>query len=63
MLQGLTKANQQRVLDDFNKHAPRITQPSVAAEMPQPVPIPPAPPLEIIANSEDVTTRLATASY
>lgn len=63
MLQGLTKANQQSVLDDFNKHAPRITQPSVAAEMPQPVPIPPAPPLEIIANSEDVTTRLATASY
>ncbi|CAE5959889.1 unnamed protein product [Arabidopsis arenosa] len=63
VLKGLTKANQQSVLDDFNKHAPRITQPSVAAEMPQPVPIPPAPPLEIIANSEDVTTRLATASY
>ncbi|EFH67871.1 predicted protein, partial [Arabidopsis lyrata subsp. lyrata] len=63
VLKGLTKANQQRVLDDFNKHAPRITQPSVAAEMPQPVPIPPAPPLEIIAKSEDVTTRLATASY
>ncbi|KAG7600156.1 Vps53-like N-terminal [Arabidopsis suecica] len=63
VLKGLTKANQQSVLDDFNKHAPRITQPSVAAETPQPVPIPPAPPLEIIANSEDVTTRLATASY
>ncbi|VVB00648.1 unnamed protein product [Arabis nemorensis] len=64
-LKGLKKADQQSILDDFNKHGPGFTQPSV---MPQPMPTPPAPPLAItnpatasgfIANSEDVLTRAA----
>ncbi|CAD5315137.1 unnamed protein product [Arabidopsis thaliana] len=67
-LKGLKKADQQSILDDFNKHGPAFTQQSVAAAMPQPMPTPPAPPLAItnpataagfIANSEDVLTRAA----
>ncbi|CAE5959840.1 unnamed protein product [Arabidopsis arenosa] len=67
-LKGLKKADQQSILDDFNKHGPGFTQQSVAAAMPQPMPTPPAPPLAItnpataagfIANSEDVLTRAA----
>ncbi|EOA39302.1 hypothetical protein CARUB_v10012315mg [Capsella rubella] len=67
-LKGLKKADQQSILDDFNKHGPGFTQPSVAAAMPQPMPAPPTPPLAItnpataagfIANSEDVLTRAA----
>ncbi|KAJ4882197.1 Vacuolar protein sorting-associated protein 53 A [Raphanus sativus] len=67
-LKGLKKADQQSILDDFNKHGPGFTQASVSAAMPQPVPTPPALPLAItnpataagfIANSEDVLTRAA----
>ncbi|KAL0791697.1 hypothetical protein Bca101_007943 [Brassica carinata] len=67
-LKGLKKADQQSILDDFNKHGPGFTQASVSAAMPQPVPTPPALPLGItnpataagfIANSEDVLTRAA----
>ena len=68
LMQGLKKADQQSILDDFNKHGPGFTQASVSAAMPQPVPTPPALPLGItnpataagfIANSEDVLTRAA----
>ncbi|KAL0715431.1 hypothetical protein Bca4012_064753 [Brassica carinata] len=67
-LKGLKKADQQSILDDFNKHGPGFIQPSVSAAMPQPIPTPPALPLGItnpataagfIANSEDVLTRAA----
>ncbi|CAN7125072.1 unnamed protein product [Brassica rapa subsp. narinosa] len=37
-LKGLKKADQQSICDDFNKHGPRFTQPSVSGEMPQVVP-------------------------
>ena len=56
------------ILDDFNKHGPGLTQPSVSTAMRQPVPTTPAPPMAItnqataagfIANSEDVLTRAA----
>ncbi|KAG2306661.1 hypothetical protein Bca52824_026409 [Brassica carinata] len=36
--QGLKKADQQSILDDFNKHGPGFAQPSVSGEMPQVVP-------------------------
>nr|VDC71204.1 unnamed protein product [Brassica rapa] len=67
-LKGLKKADQQSILDDFNKHGPGLTQPSVSTAMRQPVPTTPAPPMAItnqataagfIANSEDVLTRAA----
>ncbi|KAL0742843.1 hypothetical protein Bca4012_084356 [Brassica carinata] len=37
-LKGLKKADQQSILDDFNKHGPGFAQPSVSGEMPQVVP-------------------------
>lgn len=65
-VQGLKKADQQSILDDFNKHAPPTTQPSIA---PAVVPAaPPAPPPSVVTNSasigfiasrEDVLTRAA----
>lgn len=65
-VQGLKKADQQTILDDFNKHGPGTTQPPVA---PSVVPAaPPAPPSSMIPNSasagfitsrEDVLTRAA----
>lgn len=65
-LKGLKKADQQTILDDFNKHGPGTTQPPVA---PSVVPAaPPAPPSSVIPNSasagfitsrEDVLTRAA----
>ncbi|XP_024006300.1 vacuolar protein sorting-associated protein 53 A [Eutrema salsugineum] len=42
-LEGLTKAEQDNILDVFKNHGPISTQLSVAAAMPQP----PAPPLAI----------------
>ncbi|KAK9184731.1 hypothetical protein WN943_025082 [Citrus x changshan-huyou] len=65
-LKGLKKADQQTILDDFNKHGPGTTQPTIA---PSVVPAaPPAPPSSVIPNSasagfitsrEDVLTRAA----
>lgn len=65
-MQGLKKADQQTILDDFNKHGPGTTQPTIA---PSVVPAaPPAPPSSVIPNSastgfvtsrEDVLTRAA----
>ncbi|KAG2316993.1 hypothetical protein Bca52824_020115 [Brassica carinata] len=37
-MQGLKKADYQSILDDFNKHGPGFTQPSVSGGMPQVVP-------------------------
>ncbi|KAG2275960.1 hypothetical protein Bca52824_058515 [Brassica carinata] len=37
-LKGLKKADQQSILDDFNKHGPGFTEPSVSGAMPQVVP-------------------------
>ncbi|CAF1697932.1 unnamed protein product [Brassica napus] len=37
-LKGLKKAGQQSILDDFNKHGPGFTEPSVSGAMPQVVP-------------------------
>ncbi|KAJ9174311.1 hypothetical protein P3X46_017348 [Hevea brasiliensis] len=60
-LKGLKKADQQSILDDFNKHGPAITQPSIA---PSVVPAAPAPAITnqtvgFIASREDVLTRAA----
>ncbi|XP_022718168.1 vacuolar protein sorting-associated protein 53 A-like isoform X3 [Durio zibethinus] len=68
-LKGLKKSDQQSILDDFNKGAPAITQPSSVAPVGQAVP--PAPPatavqaisnpasVGFIASREDVLTRAA----
>ncbi|KAL0669844.1 hypothetical protein Bca4012_032548 [Brassica carinata] len=37
-LKGLKKADQQSILNDFNKHGPGFTEPSVSGAMPQVVP-------------------------
>ncbi|XP_043700892.1 vacuolar protein sorting-associated protein 53 A [Telopea speciosissima] len=66
-LKGVKKADQQSILDDFNKHGSGITQPSVAQSV---VPaVPPAPAAPVVANPasvgaivvsrEDVLTRAA----
>ncbi|KDP42057.1 hypothetical protein JCGZ_03268 [Jatropha curcas] len=63
-LKGLKKADQQSILDDFNKHGPAITQPSIA---PSAVPAAPTAPTPAVTNSsagfiasrEDVLTRAA----
>ncbi|XP_021890938.1 vacuolar protein sorting-associated protein 53 A [Carica papaya] len=62
-LKGLKKADQQAILDDFNKHGPGITQPSIV------VPAAPAAPAAPVINNpmsvgfitsrEDVLTRAA----
>ena len=61
--QGLKKADQQSILDDFNKHGPGIKQTQIA---PTVVPAPPVAPVVpsptaagLIASREDVLTRAA----
>lgn len=65
-MQGLKKADQQSILDDFNKHGPGITQPSIPP--PAVTPVPTAPTVALIQNPasagllvprEDVLTRAA----
>lgn len=65
-LKGLKKADQQTILDDFNKLGPGITQPPVAPPVVPAVPLPiiaPAmsniAPVGLIASGEDVLTRAA----
>lgn len=63
-LQGLKKADQQSILDDFNKHGPRIKQtqiPSAVVTPASPVaPVVPSPSaVGLIASREDVLTRAA----
>lgn len=65
-LQGLKKADQQTILDDFNKHGPAITQPSIPPSVAPAVPAAPAASviannasLGFIASREDVLTRAA----
>uniref|UniRef100_A0A2P2LZH3 Uncharacterized protein n=1 Tax=Rhizophora mucronata TaxID=61149 RepID=A0A2P2LZH3_RHIMU len=63
-LKGLKKADQQTILDDFNKHAPAIAQPSIApaivpAASTAPVPVIANASLGFIASREDVLTRAA----
>ncbi|KAE9594799.1 hypothetical protein Lal_00013310 [Lupinus albus] len=62
-LKGLKKADQQSILDDFNKHGPGIKQaqitPSVAPSSPV-APVIPSPNVAgLIASREDVLTRAA----
>ncbi|XP_031389826.1 vacuolar protein sorting-associated protein 53 A [Punica granatum] len=63
-LKGLKKADQQSILDDFNKHGPGITQPP-ASVAPAVAPAAPPPALlnaasaGFIASGEDVLTRAA----
>lgn len=63
--QGLKKADQQTILDDFNKHGPAITQPSIAPSVSPAAPLVPATPAiansaaGFIASREDVLTRAA----
>ncbi|KAF9664470.1 hypothetical protein SADUNF_Sadunf16G0022100 [Salix dunnii] len=64
-LKGLKKADQQTILDDFNKHGPAITQPSIAPSVTPAAPLVPATPAiansaaGFIASREDVLTRAA----
>ncbi|XP_062107064.1 vacuolar protein sorting-associated protein 53 A [Humulus lupulus] len=69
-LKGLKKADQQTILDDFNKHGPGITQPSIsqqivavaqpAAPSPSVAPVmPSSASIGLIASREDVLTRAA----
>lgn len=64
-LKGLKKADQQTILDDFNKHNPAITQPSIAPSVAPAAPLVPATPAianstaGFIASREDVLTRAA----
>lgn len=64
-LKGLKKADQQTILDDFNKHSPAITQPSIAPSVAPAAPLVPATPAianstaGFIASREDVLTRAA----
>lgn len=64
-LKGLKKADQQTILDDFNKHSPAITQPSIAPSVaPAAPPVPASPAIAnstagFIASREDVLTRAA----
>ncbi|VYS48721.1 unnamed protein product [Arabidopsis thaliana] len=67
VLKGLTKAEQQSILDDFNNHSSRITQLSVAAKTPEAHALPlaltnVAPAVRFKANSEEVLTRAASAA-
>ncbi|TKY72315.1 Vacuolar protein sorting-associated protein 53 A [Spatholobus suberectus] len=62
-LKGLKKADQQSILDDFNKHGPGIKQSQIAPTI---VPAPPVAPVVpspsavgLIASREDVLTRAA----
>ncbi|XP_011010101.1 PREDICTED: vacuolar protein sorting-associated protein 53 A [Populus euphratica] len=64
-LKGLKKADQQTILDDFNKHSPAIAQPSIApAAAPAAPPVPASPAIAnstagFIASREDVLARAA----
>ncbi|KAF5472285.1 hypothetical protein F2P56_009018, partial [Juglans regia] len=60
-LKGLKKADQQSVLDDFNKHGPGITQPSIMPSVvPAAAPVIPSPAsIGLVASREDVLTRAA----
>ncbi|KAH9622612.1 hypothetical protein KSS87_002661 [Heliosperma pusillum] len=66
-LKGLKKADQQTILDDFNKHGSSIKQPSMTA--PSSLPVPPTAPgptavvnpasASVAASGEDVLARAA----
>lgn len=69
-LKGFKKADQQTIMDDFNKHSSGVRHPSVAPTVASPPPPPAAPPAPIIsststiftgalASREDVLTRAA----
>lgn len=63
-LQGLKKADQQSILDDFNKHGPGIKQTQIAPSIvPAAAPVAPVVPspsaIGLIASREDVLTRAA----
>ncbi|XP_041027325.1 vacuolar protein sorting-associated protein 53 A-like [Juglans microcarpa x Juglans regia] len=60
-LKGLKKADQQSVQDDFNKHGPGITQPSIMPSVvPAAAPVIPSPAsIGLVASREDVLTRAA----
>ncbi|KAJ8759839.1 hypothetical protein K2173_009940 [Erythroxylum novogranatense] len=63
-LKGLKKADQQSILDDFNKHAPAVPQPSIHPTVVQAAPVVPAttianPSAGLTASREDVLTRAA----
>ncbi|KAL6287108.1 hypothetical protein ACE6H2_011498 [Prunus campanulata] len=67
-LKGLKKADQQSILEDFNKHGPGITQPSIPPPAAPPIPLPTAPTVALISNPasagliasrDDVLTRAA----
>lgn len=69
-MQGLKKADQQSILDDFNKRGSGITQPSISAtpvvQATPTAPVAPAAPtvanpasVGVIASREDVLTRAA----
>ncbi|XP_010258632.1 PREDICTED: vacuolar protein sorting-associated protein 53 A [Nelumbo nucifera] len=65
-LKGLKKADQQSILDDFNKHGSGITQPPAVQSVVPAVPVAPTAPVAansasagVIASREDVLTRAA----
>lgn len=65
-LKGFKKADQQSILDDFNKHGPGITQPSVSPSAPLHASTTPSAPtitspstVGLMASREDVLTRAA----
>lgn len=65
-LKGLKKADQQSILDDFNKHGPGITQPSIVPTVVPAAPTAPASPvmpnlasIGLSTSREDVLTRAA----
>ncbi|XP_028778233.1 vacuolar protein sorting-associated protein 53 A-like [Neltuma alba] len=62
-LKGLKKADQQTILDDFNKHGPGIKQTQIPPAVSQAAPVAPAGPSPIsvglMASREDVLTRAA----
>ncbi|KAG8661782.1 hypothetical protein MANES_01G037700v8 [Manihot esculenta] len=63
-LKGLKKADQQSILDDFNKQGPAITQPSIAPSVVPAAAAAPAPAITnptagFITSREDVLTRAA----
>ncbi|KAK7331211.1 hypothetical protein VNO77_25429 [Canavalia gladiata] len=62
-LKGLKKADQQSILDDFNKHGPGIKQTQIAPTIVPAAPVAPVVPSPsaagLIASREDVLTRAA----
>lgn len=58
--QGLKKADQQTILDDFNKHGPGIKQAQIPPAASQGAPAVPNPiSVGLMASREDVLTRAA----